>query len=57
MIPRKMLVLAAIMDQEQRFSDVLGKTRGSLLEVDVLYLLDARGAKLARLTRMQPQRE
>jgi heat shock protein HslJ len=47
----------AIMDQEQRFSDVLGKTRGSLLEVDVLYLLDARGAKLARLTRMQPQRE
>lgn len=43
----------AIMDQEQRYSSVLQKTRGSLLEGDTLHLLDGRGAKLARLVRME----
>ena len=47
----------AIMDQEQRFSAVLGKTRGSLLEGDMLHLLDGRGAKLARLVRMERGKE
>lgn len=42
-----------VMDQEQLFSAVLGKTRGSLLEGDTLHLLDGRGAKLARLVRME----
>jgi heat shock protein HslJ len=41
----------AIMDQEDRYSGVLLKTRGSLLDGDMLYLLDERGAKLARLVR------
>jgi heat shock protein HslJ len=43
----------AIMDQEQRYSAVLQKTRGSLIEETYLYLLDQRGAKLARLSRME----
>jgi heat shock protein HslJ len=43
----------AIMDQEQRYSSVLQKTRGSLLDGDLLYLLDQRGARLARLVRME----
>jgi heat shock protein HslJ len=46
----------AIMDQEQRYSSVLQKTRGSLLDGDLLYLLDQRGARLARLVRMEQEK-
>jgi len=41
------------MDQEERYSGVLLKTRGSLLDGDWLYLLDERGARLARLVRSE----
>ena len=41
----------AVMDQERRFDDVLKRTRGALLKEPFLYLLDERGATLARLIR------
>lgn len=41
----------AVMDQEQRFTAVLGRTRGALVKEPFLYLLDERGAELARLVR------
>jgi heat shock protein HslJ len=44
----------AVMDQEQRFNAVLGNTRGALVKEPYLYLLDERGATLARLIRHEP---
>ena len=44
----------AVMDQERRFTEVLGRTRGALVKEPYLYLLDERGATLARLIRHVP---
>lgn len=44
----------AVMDQEGRFSAVLGRTRGALVKAPFLYLLDERGSVLARLVRHEP---
>jgi heat shock protein HslJ len=41
----------AVMDQEQRFTAVLGRTRGALVKEPFLYLIDERGAEVARLVR------
>jgi putative lipoprotein len=41
----------AIMDQEARFYQALGQTRGYRLDKGLLYLLDARGAPVMRLWR------
>lgn len=44
----------AVMDQEQRFSAVLGRTRGALVKEPFLHLIDERGATMARLIRHEP---
>lgn len=41
----------AVMAQEQRYTGVLERSRGALLDEPFLYLIDERGAKLARLIR------
>ncbi|MCU0975132.1 MAG: META domain-containing protein [Steroidobacteraceae bacterium] len=45
----------AVMDQEQRFNAVLGNTRGALVKEPYLYLIDERGATIARLIRHVPE--
>jgi heat shock protein HslJ len=45
----------AVMDQEQRYAGVLERSRGALLDEPFLYLLDDRGARLARLIRHEDQ--
>ncbi len=47
----RMMCPEAVMDQERRFTGVLGSTRGALVKEPFLYLLDERGAELARLIR------
>lgn len=47
----RMMCPEAVMDQERRFTGVLGRTRGALVKEPYLYLLDERGATLARLIR------
>jgi heat shock protein HslJ len=51
----RMMCPEAVMDQERLFSDVLAGTRGALVKEPYLYLLDARGATLARLIRLGPE--
>lgn len=50
----RMMCAESVMDQERRFDDVLKRTRGALLKEPFLYLLDERGATLARLIRYEP---
>jgi putative lipoprotein len=47
----RMMCPEAVMDQERRFTAVLGRTRAALVKEPYLHLLDERGATLARLIR------
>lgn len=51
----RMMCPEAVMDQERRFTEALGSTRGALVKEPYLYLLDQRGANLARLIRHVPE--